>query len=164
MREVKPRVMPDGSVYYPNPPAWVLLALLPLSGLAGILIALPYAMHVFTPFGVVCIGSTVYVVGLLIILYLTSLRLVTGVEVGHDHVVLKHMFKKRRLTAEDVKKIILNPPVLSDSLKYRYWGELDSVITIEFESGEKLVTSLFPNGVKLRMARVLDPETYPLSE
>jgi hypothetical protein len=60
-----------------------------------------------------------------------------------------------------VKRITIDPPVYSDSLEQRYWGEIDSICWIELKDGSKVRVVLIPNGLKLRIARVLDPKNYP---
>ncbi|MFQ6107888.1 MAG: hypothetical protein ACE5QF_09965 [Thermoplasmata archaeon] len=161
MREVKPRAMPDGSVYYPNPPAKVLLALTPLCPIFGALIGIPYFLRVFTPVALIIIGIPLTVIVHVVFLLLLSTRLVLDSKIGQDYVELRYMFKRKRIHAEEVLGVEISPPVYSDSLEYRYWGEVDSVCTIKLRNQKRILLSLIPNGVKLRMARVLDPENFP---
>lgn len=162
MGNVTPVVSEDGStVWYPNPMAMALLVSLPLCAILGMLIALPYFLHVFRPIAVVYIGIPVTLIGFLIFLYLVSRGLILGSEIGEDYVLLKYLFKRRRIGTKEVSRVTIDPPVYSDSLNYTWWGEKDSRCWIEFRDGEKLLATFMPNGVKLRMARVLDPENFP---
>jgi hypothetical protein len=164
MREVKPREMPNGSVQYPNPPARVLLMLFPLAIIIGSAVGIPLFLRVYEPIAILYCGLPLTLLVSGAMFYQVFRKVAHGITIGRDYVIMDFTFKKRRLTVSEVRSITLDPAVLSDSLTYRYWGELDSIMTIEFKSGEKLVMSLIPNGVKLRMARVLDPEQYPPAE
>jgi hypothetical protein len=99
----------------------------------------------------------------LIFILVLSTVLIFGVEIGQDSVVLRYMFSRKRMEKDHVSRVEIDPPVHSDSLEYRYFGEKDSGCWIHLRNGAKLGFVGIPNGVKLRIARVLDPENFPPS-
>ena len=161
MGEVKPRAMPDGSVYYPNPFARVAIVVVLLSAFLVGLLGLPWFLVYYQPSAIpVCLIPSLLGFSLVFILVLSTV-LIFGVEIGPDRVVLRYMFRRKRIEKDHVSRMEIDPPVYSDSLEYRYFGEKDSGCWIHFRDGTKLGFVGIPNGVKLRIARVLDPENYP---
>lgn len=161
MRKVKTREMPDGSVYYKNPIARVAIVIVLLSVFLAGSLGLPWFLVYYRPVAIlVCLIPFLLVFSLIFILVLSTV-LIFGVEIGQNHVVLRYMFRKTRIETDHVSRVEIDPPVYSDSLEYRYFGERDSGCWIHFGNGTKLGFVGIPNGVKLRIARVLDPENYP---
>ncbi len=162
MGRVVPKMSGSGEVmWYANPPAKVFLVVLPIAVVLGSLIGLPYFLHVYGPDALICLGVPVIVTTWLFLLLVNSRFLILTVGIGRSYVILKYLFRTRRVDANSVEEISLKPSIESDSLEYRYWGVPDSVCRIKLTNGSIVQVSLMPNGVKLRMARVLDPENFP---
>jgi hypothetical protein len=144
-----------------NPPGVLLVLLLPVGILAGTLIALPGFLEFF-PLPVALIPV---VAG--IALGAAALRTWVFLEVGlgEDTVILKGILRKEVLCPLKVAQVTLDPPVTSDDLSVDWWGkkrgELDSLCTIRTREGREIRLVAMPNGLKLRIARILDPEHFP---
>ncbi len=153
--------MPGGSVYYPNPPAKGLLFVIPLAILLGVLIMLPLFLGIYgNHFAYVCLPA-VYILLCVLTFALLSNWLITSIIIGQDYVLLRYPLRRKKITPSDVSCVKLDPHTESDSLQWQWIGYRISKCRIDFENGETLPIAYMPNGLMLRIARVLDPENFP---
>ncbi len=164
MGEVKPRPSGDGSTtIYPNPYAKTTVVVLLCGGLlSGLYVGWQF-LTVYNPLDVVSLLVPAISVWIVFMLLADLNSFIPWVGIGKTYVMVRLLHKLKRIERRDVLRIVLDPPIESDSLEYRYWTR-PSLCTIHFADGKRFEIMHVPDGIKLRVARVLDPENFPPAE
>jgi len=92
---------------------------------------------------------------------LLSYTVFTSVTFEPGRVVMHGVLYRGIVSAQDVERIELDPPVRTLSLEWRI-GETSSALII-YRRGKPYVNcNAMPNGLKLRIANALQPENFAL--
>ena len=150
----------DEVEWFPNKPIRVFMIVMVLAMVLGYLVAvILYPILLTFPLWFL----PVVVLSVLVLVYVTLIRhLYVTVGIGRDRVVLKKLLSRVTIARDEVEKVILSRPILSDDTKHvDWWGEPTPKMTVILRDGSQVDLSAIQDGIKLRIARVLDPENHP---
>lgn len=88
-------------------------------------------------------------------------HLYVTVGIGRDEVILKRLLGRMTLRRDEVERIVLSRKILSDDTKHVDWWGFTPRMTVKLRDGREKNLTMIQDGIKLRMARVLDPENHP---
>ena len=88
-------------------------------------------------------------------------HLFVTVGIGRDEVILKRLLGRMTLRRDEVERIVLSRKILSDDTKHVDWWGFTPRMTVKLRDGREKNLTMIQDGIKLRMARVLDPENHP---
>jgi len=145
-------------VRYGNPQALYIQALITVGGLAlGMVLSIPTG--VIQQLGI--FYSLLLALAVLLLLNIGfSFVVFTSVDIEPGRVTLMNAFlRKVVVPAEAVDQVELVPPVHTTSLKWT-WTDRQSMLSIHRKGRNTIRTSAMPEGLKLLIARALDPAHY----
>ncbi len=155
--------LPEGIVWFGNPEPWVFLPGLLIGGLIGLGLGWIFFLSSPTLASIRVLLfwlSTIVGFGAMFAVFVRTQVIRVGI--GGDRILVKKLSGTLFIQREDVASISLNPPVGTVADAIKWWGRTSN-LRIEFRDDTKPPIQLnnIPDGVKLRVARALNPERYP---
>jgi|SRR3990172_209711 len=83
------------------------------------------------------------------------------VELGEAEVRIFGPLRRRTLRRGDTQRVTVEPPVTTPKLDISFWGEVDSKCTVYLRDGQGILLAMMSNGLKFRIAGILDPTGHP---
>lgn len=106
-------------------------------------------------------GLVLFIFGALYVLW--SFFLFLSVDVQPGKIVLRAPLRRFVVSAVDVERVELDPPLRSMSMQMPLWGRTSRLV-IHRRGRHPIDASFMPDGLKLLIANALDPTSFPLPD